>query len=243
MKPSCAVTKLIDAQGRRPSKLNTSAEAHRRAVKRRGSRFAPPEIAHGVAKLIIPLAPAGRKAADLISAGTDIPGLGDQFDGGENRILAARLQETALIVEAIGFPRQNCAQIEAEAIDMRLLDPVAQAVGNHLEDATMRDIQGVSGAGIIYVVALLLGHQPVVAGIVDALERERRTALVAFGGVVVDDIQNDFESRFVKAGDHLLEFAQTLPLVGSIARIGSEESDAVVSPVIGEALFAAVGCR
>jgi hypothetical protein len=89
-------------------------------------------------------------------------------------------------------------------------------------------------AGIIYVITLLLGIQPVVAGIINALERESRAALVAFGRVVVDNIHDDFKSGFVKASDHLLELAEAFPLVGSVTRFGSEESDAVVSPIIGE---------
>ena len=54
----------------------------------------------------------------------------------------------------------------------------------------MAHVQGITSAGIIDVVALLVGHQAVVGGIVDAAHGQRRALLVAFGGVVVDNIQN-----------------------------------------------------
>jgi hypothetical protein len=53
---------------------------------RRG--FPTPKIAHGVAKFVVPLRPPRWKTADLVTARAAIPGLGDQLDGRERRILA-----------------------------------------------------------------------------------------------------------------------------------------------------------
>ena len=66
----------------------------------------------------------------------------------------AGLQKAALIVETVRLARENRAQVEAKTIHMHLVDPVAQAVGDHLDDVRMRQIQRVAGAGIVDVVAL-----------------------------------------------------------------------------------------
>ena len=101
----------------------------------------------------------------------------------------------------------------------------------------MAQIERVPGAGVVDVVALLVGQQPVVGGVVDALEGQGRAALVAFGGVVVDHVQDDLEPGVVEPRHHLLELAQAVGGVGGVARIGREEADGVVAPVIGQSLL------
>ena len=59
---------------------------------------------------------------------------------------------------------------------------------------------------------------------------------IAFGGVVVDHVEDDFHAGFVDGADHGFEFAQAFFGIGGVARIGSEEADAVVAPIIGESL-------
>ena len=58
----------------------------------------------------------------------------------------------------------------------------------------MRQIQRVAGAGIVDGAARIVGLQPVVARIVEAAERQRRTDLVALGGVVVDDVEDHLDA-------------------------------------------------
>src|SRR6202012_3539496 len=69
----------------------------------RGRHFRAPEVARRVAKLVVPFRPARREAADLITAGAAIPGLGDQLDGCEQRVLVHGFEKTALLVEAVDF--------------------------------------------------------------------------------------------------------------------------------------------
>src|SRR5579863_7143837 len=94
----------IDA---RPWLAAAMVEFIRRGAKtgreRLGVGFAAPEIAHRVAKRIIPLGPTRRKSADLIAAGTAIPRLCDEFDARQYRVLSHRLQKAALGVEAVWF--------------------------------------------------------------------------------------------------------------------------------------------
>ena len=96
----------------------------------------------------------------------------------------------------------------------------------------MTQIQRVAGARVVDVVALLVRHQPIVREVVDALEAQRRTALVALRRVVVDHVENDFEAGIVQTHDHLLEFLHAAHRIGEVARIGGEETNRVVAPVV-----------
>ena len=137
-------------------------------------------------------------------------------------------------VEARRLAREDGAEVEAEAVDVHLVDPVAQAVGHELDDARVREIQRVAGTRVVDVVALLVRDQPVVRGVVDAAERKRGPFLVSLGGVVVYDVDDHFQPCVVEARHHLLELLQRLRRIGRVARIGREEADGVVAPVVGE---------
>ena len=63
----------------------------------------------------------------------------------------------------------------------------------------MGEVQGIAGTAKVLVVAAVFGDEPVVGGVVEALERERRSQVVALGGVVVDHVEDYFEARGVQA--------------------------------------------
>jgi hypothetical protein len=136
-------------------------------------------------------------------------------------VLADGVEEAAPGVEAVGLAPEGRRQIEAEAVDVHLLDPVAQAVGDHLQHAGMRHGDGVSAAGVVDVVARLVGQQAVIGGVVDAAEGQGRPEVVAFRGVVVDDVQDDLDAGAVQAPDHGLELADRAG--HEVARLGCEE--------------------
>ena len=117
---------------------------------------------------------------------------------------------------------------------MHFAGPVAQRVGDQLQHAGVAQVQGVAGAGIVDVVALVVRHQAVVRGVVDAAHRQGGATLVAFGGVVVDHVQNHLQPGVVQVRDHFLEFRDLA--AGQIARVGGEEGDAVIAPVVVQAL-------
>ena len=58
----------------------------------------------------------------------------------------------------------------------------------------MADVERIAGPGVVHVEARIVGHGAVVDGVVDALEIEHRAHLVAFAGVVVHDIEDDFDA-------------------------------------------------
>ena len=63
--------------------------------------------------------------------------------------------------------------------------------------------------------------------------------LVALGGVVVDHVEDHLEAGRVQRLDHLLELDDLLAVVAGagVAALRGEVADAVVSPVVGQALL------
>jgi hypothetical protein len=73
-----------------------------------------PVVPQRAAAVIVPLRPARRKMADLIAAGADVPGLGDQLDGGKDRILFDRRKKGGARVEAVVSAAERGGKIEPE---------------------------------------------------------------------------------------------------------------------------------
>ena len=65
----------------------------------------------GVAKAIVPFGGAGRKAAELIAARTDIPGFGDHLDRREGGFLSDRVKKSSLTVVTMFFAAQGLSLI------------------------------------------------------------------------------------------------------------------------------------
>ena len=92
------------------------------------------------------------------------------------RVLPAGIEEAAVLVEAVRLARQDGGEVEAEAVDAHVARPVAQAVHHQLQHAGVAEVDGVAGAGVVDVVARLR-RQPVIGGVVDALEGQGRPEL------------------------------------------------------------------
>src|SRR5262249_42759673 len=90
------------------------------------SGIAAPEFAHAVAEAVVPLGKPRRMVAELITARTDVPRLGDELDPREHRILAQRIEEAGAGVEAVGLASQGDAEVKTETVDVERGHPVAQ---------------------------------------------------------------------------------------------------------------------
>ena len=121
-------------------------------------------------------------------------------------------------------------EVEPEAVDMAHLDPVPQRVHHHLQHARMRQVQRVAAAGEVVVVARRVRLEPIVRRVVDAAETERRAEMVAFGGVVVDDVEDDLDAGVVQARHRRAKFLKTA--VERITLLGREEAERVVAPIV-----------
>ena len=79
----------------------------------------------------------------------------------------------------------------------------------------------VAAAREVHVVPRACREQPVVGGVVDAAQRQRRPEMVALGRVVVDDVEDDFEAGGVQRAHHRLEFAHGVSGAASRRSAGS----------------------
>ena len=160
MNPSWAVTKLIDAVG--PAgvglvEVGAAGEAVAELGQRR--RLAAPEVADRVAVAAVPLRPQRREVADLVAALADVPRLGDQLHLRDDRVLLDEVEERRQPVDLVQLAGERRRQVEAEAVDVHLGDPVAQAVHDQLQHVRVAHVEAVAGAREVEVVARVVVHR------------------------------------------------------------------------------------
>ena len=95
----------------------------------------------------------------------------------------------------------RAGQIEAKAVDTDLIRPEPQRVGD--QPAHLGSMRGkrIAAAAQIAIAPGPMRIGEVIGGIVEAAQRERRAALVAFAGMVEDHIENDFDAGAMQAVD------------------------------------------
>ena len=143
---------------------------------------------------------------DLVQPG-GVPGLGDhlgigqlviQFDLPHHR----RMRAGHPVLTA----RQDGPFIEAEAIHVGFPHPVAQTFDDELLGDGVVAVEGIAAAGEVHVILQVPGNQEVVSAVIDAFEREGWSQLIAFIGVIEDDIQNHFDAGAMEGLHHVAEF-------------------------------------
>ena len=202
--------------------------------------LAAPEVADGVAVLAVPLRPQRREVADLVAAGPDVPRLGDQLGLADHRVLLDQVEEHRQPVDVVELAGEGGREVEPEAVDVHLGDPVPQRVHDQLKGVRVAHVQRVAGARVVHVVPLVVFDEAVVGGVVDAAHRQRGAHVVALGRVVVDDVEDHLDARVVQVADHRLELLHLAarPAVRlRVGVVGGQERDGVVAPVVREALL------
>ena len=194
------------------------------------------EVADSVAVLAVPFGPQGREAAHLVAAHAEIPRLRDQLHLRQHRVLADDREERRQRVHLVQFAGQRRREVEPESVDVHLRDPVAQRIHDELQRERAAHVQRVARAGGVEVVELVALDEPVVLGVVDAPEAQRRAQVVALCGVVVDHVEDHLDVGAVQVLHHRLEF---LHLVAALTPVGvlvvrREEPDRVVAPVVAQ---------
>ncbi len=231
----------VDAGVRAPRGAFVEVRAARQAIGELRERpvGAAPEVPHGVAILAVPLRPQRRKVADLIAALSDVPGLGDQLDLAHDRVLLDEVEERREPIHLVELSRERRGQIEPEPIHVHLDHPVAQAVHDELQHVGMPHVHRVAGAGVVHVVAPVVGRETVVGGVVQTLHREHRPEVIALGGVVVDHVENHLDARLVHRLHEVLELLHLLAaLAARVLVVRREVADRVVAPVVDEPAIA-----
>ena len=117
---------------------------------------------------------------------------------------------------------------------MHLLDPVAQGVHDELQGVRVANVEGITSAGVVHVVCLVVLDQPVVGGVVNPAEAQGRAQVVALSGVVVHHVQDDLDARVMVAAHHVLKLRHgTFRALGrGVFPVGGEKPQGVVSPVV-----------
>ena len=96
----------------------------------------------------------------------------------------------------------------------------------------MEHVEAVAGPGVIHVIARRVRNQAVIRLIIDAAEGQGGAELVAFGSVVVYDIENDLQACRVEGLDHGLELGNRIR--DGVTRLRSKEANGVVAPVVAK---------
>ena len=76
----------------------------------------------------------------------------------------------------------------------------------------MVHVERVAHAGRVEVVARIVVDEPVVGGVVESAETQRRPEVIALGRVVEDDVEDDLKPGGVDCLDHRLEFGDLAAL-------------------------------
>ena len=97
-------------------------------------------------------------------------------------------------------------------------------------------VDRVAAAGEVEVAPVRAEH--VIELVVEAAEGIGPAAVVAFAGVVEDDVEDDLDAGRVEGPDHLAELVDlaVLGAGGGVGGLGGGEGDAVVAPEIAQPL-------
>jgi hypothetical protein len=203
-----------------------------------GAGVAPPVRAHRVAVLAVPLRPEDGEVPHLVAPLADVPRLGDQLHPADHRVLVDDVEEGGEPLHRVQLARQGGGQVEAEAVHVHLLHPVAQRVHHQLQRLRVAHVQRVAGAGVVHVEARRVRHQAVVGGVVDPPEGEGGPQVVPLRRVVVDHVQDHLDAGRVQRPHHLPELPHLRPVVAhrGVAPRRREEVERAVSPVVAEPL-------
>src|SRR5262249_1988593 len=104
---------------------------------------------------------------------------------------------------------------------------------DHAADNGMIGVECVACAAVIGVAGAVL-LQDIVSAVVETAETQRRPAVVAFGGVIEDNVENDLYARPVQRFNHVAKFvdrAERIP-TRTVTLVRGEERDGRVSPVV-----------
>ncbi len=136
---------------------------------------------------------------------------------------------------AAGAPGQDRRLVEAEAVDVHLLDPVLQALDDQLGDDRMVAHERVAAAGVVVVEPPVGRVEVVVVRVVQPGEGVQRAELVAFVGVVEHHVEDHLDAGPVQRLDHVPELADMPPEFrrGAVSGVRCEERRGAVAPVVG----------
>ena len=195
------------------------------------------ESANVIAEAVVPFAPSAARKRPHVVAPACIPRLRDYFCLGKNRIDGNQICERRKWKRFAGLSAaQNRSQVEAETIDVHFLNPIAQTLQNKEHHIRMIAVECVSASRKIHIIFFFIWKN-VILVILNSLEFKSIAALVSFARVIVNHVQNHFDSCSMEIFYHLLEFPNRLSgrARAGISGLGREKSDCAVAPIICKA--------
>ena len=138
-------------------------------------------------------------------------------------------------VEVGAAAAQRGGKVEAKAVDVHLLHPVAQRVHDQPQRLGAVRIDGVAGPGVVDVAAAVLS-QTVVGAVVEPTEAQRRPQFVSLGGVVENHVEDHLEPGGVQRLDHRLELVDLAAAIAArrVLVVGREVADRLIAPVVAQ---------
>src|SRR5690606_3369775 len=170
---------------------------------------APPEATNVVAETIVPFEERFRKVAELIAALADVPWLRDQDAIAEYGIGRDLAQERRLAIEPPFIATKHGREVEAEAVDARMANEMAERIEDHPPHGKVVAGQRVAGASIVGEAPGLGRPVAVVRTAVEATQTERRPQLVAFARVVEHHVENHADAGRMQRLDGRAQYNQS----------------------------------
>ena len=190
-----------------------------------------PEAAYGVAVVVVPLGKQRREIPDLITAFTNVPRLGNQLHLREHRTVFYRLKQWRLLAERRRASHDG-RQVETKTVDVERLHPVFQAFIRKMRNRRMAEIERVTAAGPVLIIAIV--PDPIIATVINSAHGERRAVEIAFCAVVQHHVQNDLNARRVERLHRIAELVPRLFRMDGIARLEREHRQRVIAPVVAQ---------
>ncbi len=220
----------VDAGKRRPSRprVQVGAAGDSRGDRADQTGVAAHEPPHVVAEATVPLRPAPpRERAQLVEA-AGVPRLRDQLRVPELVGQFSQLDDRRVLHDgAVGCARQHRGEVEAEAVDVVRVDPVAEAVEDQLRRDRVVDVERVAAAGEVEQPVRVLRRDHVVGLVCQSAQADRRPVRSRLAGVVEDDVEDHLEAGVV---ERLHQIAELVDRAVPVVR--REMGDRVVAPVV-----------
>src|SRR6185369_7145250 len=128
-------------------------------------------------------------------------------------------------------------KIETETVNVITRYPVSKAIENEVSNHGMVAIQRIARSRKIEVVAF--GREHVISAVVDAAERNGGAAMIAFGGVIENHVEDDFDPGAMQMLDQILEFVHLhAERAGSgVPSLGRKKAEGAVTPIVKKRVF------
>ena len=165
-----------------------------------------------------------------MAAGSDIPGLGNQLEVTQQRILLYRLQQRCPGIETVIASRKRSCEIETKSVHASCFRVVTQDIHRETEHCRLIECERVATTGVVDIARGVTCDAPIVGRVVEATQRDGRPERIAFAGVIEDDVENYLDAGAVQRCHTRGKF---IDASGCKPWIGDEQRTGVVAPVIG----------